>query len=66
MNVDKGLVQSSAPLLDSDIPALPGSKIVSILSVDTTGKAAFADSAQEANHAQTATIAQTLEIVAEW
>ena len=42
---DKGRVLEGRALVASDIPALPGSKINSTLSVDTTGNAATATSA---------------------
>lgn len=38
----KGLITSGRALLDTDIPSLPGSKITSALSVNTTGNAATA------------------------
>lgn len=48
---EKGLVTGSRALAAADIPSLPGSKITSELSVDTTGNAA---TATEAQHAATA------------
>lgn len=61
-----GLAKSTAPLAAADIPNLPGSKITSDISVNTTGNAATATRALNADNATHALTADSLTIVAEW
>lgn len=60
VTVANGIVTGSEALVAADIPNLPGSKIISTLSVDTTGNAATA------TRADSAATADSLTIVAEW
>lgn len=72
VQVENGIVKTGETLTAADIPDLPGTKIISDLTVNTSGNAATADHAQTADTASSATtagsadVARSLEIVAEW
>lgn len=67
--VENGLVKSASPLVAADIPNLPGTKITSDITVNTSGNAAtatLATNATNAVNAATAQVALALQITAEW